>query len=109
MSMNQEGWTASDDIQKNKGIAAVAYILFFVPLLAAKESRFARFHANQGLLLLIACFAANLVLGLIPIIGWLIAPLANLVFFVFAVLGIIRAWNGESKELPLIGSIQLLK
>ncbi|MEI8042594.1 MAG: DUF4339 domain-containing protein [Verrucomicrobiota bacterium] len=38
------------DVDKNKIFAVLAYlgILFLVPLLAAKESRFARYHTNQG-------------------------------------------------------------
>lgn len=44
------------DIEQNKVMALLSYlgILVLVPLLAAKELRFARFHANQGLVLLIA-------------------------------------------------------
>lgn len=44
-----------DDIAKNKGMAVLSYIwiLFIIPLFAAKDSKFARFHANQGLVLFI--------------------------------------------------------
>lgn len=42
---------APEDIQKNKVISALSYlgILFFLPLMAAPESRFGKFHANQSL------------------------------------------------------------
>jgi len=97
------------DIEKNKGIAAVAYILFFVPLLAAKDSRFALYHANQGLLLLILAMAINVIGGIIPLIGWLlILPLGNLLVFVLFVLGLARALQGQAKPLPLIGGIQII-
>ena len=48
-----------NDIQSNKVMAVLAYlgILVLVPLFAARESRFARFHTNQGLILAIAQFA----------------------------------------------------
>lgn len=38
------------DIQNNKVMAILAYfgILVLIPIFAAKESKFARFHANQG-------------------------------------------------------------
>lgn len=51
----------SKDITDNKVMAVLAYIgiLFLIPLLAAPNSRFARFHANQGLVL----FLAEVVLG----------------------------------------------
>ena len=53
--MSQENFTADpQDVQANKVMAILAYfgLLVFVPLFAAKESRFARFHTNQGLILL---------------------------------------------------------
>lgn len=49
--MSQENFTADpQDVQANKVMAILAYfgLLVFVPLFAAKESRFARFHTNQG-------------------------------------------------------------
>ena len=45
-----------EDINQNKVMAVLAYIgiLVLVPLLAAPNSKYARYHANQGLLLFIA-------------------------------------------------------
>ena len=39
-----------NDVQSNKVMAILAYfgILFLIPLLAAKESAYARYHTNQG-------------------------------------------------------------
>ena len=99
----------TDDIEKNKGMAILAYIIFLVPLLAAKDSKFAMFHANQGLVLFLAAVAVNVVGGIIPFIGWfIILPLGNLLVIVLAVLGIINAAKGETKPLPLIGGFKLL-
>jgi len=97
------------DVEKNKGMAIVAYIIFFIPLLAAKDSPFAMYHANQGLTLFLAAVAVNIVFTIIPIIGWILLPFANLAIVVLAILGIINAANGTTKPLPLIGSITLLK
>jgi hypothetical protein len=36
------------DIEKNKTMAGLAYLLFFLPLVACPDSPFGRFHANQG-------------------------------------------------------------
>lgn len=43
------------DVADNKVMAVLAYIgfLFLIPLLAAPQSKFARFHTNQGLVLFI--------------------------------------------------------
>ncbi|QTH45727.1 DUF4870 domain-containing protein [Cohnella sp. LGH] len=97
------------DIQQNKGMAIVAYILFFVPLLAAKESPFAQYHARQGLNLFLLALIANVVLSIIPIIGWLLLPLVNLGILALVIIGILAAANGQVKPLPLIGKYEILK
>ncbi|MFB9278380.1 DUF4870 domain-containing protein [Cohnella cellulosilytica] len=97
------------DIQQNKGMAIVAYILFFVPLLAAKESPFAQYHARQGFNLFLLALATNVVLGILPFIGWLLLPLANLGILALVIIGILAAANGQVKPLPLIGKYEILK
>jgi len=89
------------DIEKNKIMAALAYILFFIPLIADSNSKFGRYHANQGLILLIA----GAILACIPILGWIVSP----VVWVFIIIGIVNAINGKAKELPLIGKFKILK
>lgn len=64
-----------EDIEKNKTMAGLAYLLFFLPLIACPESKYAKFHANQALLLLIAGIAGNVILGIIPVIGWMMMPI----------------------------------
>ena len=86
----------------------MAYILFFIPLLAAKDSPFARYHANQGLVLFLAAILSSVIL-IIPILGWIIAPILSIVITVLAVIGIINALNGKAKELPIIGKFKILK
>mgnify|MGYP003261741710 FL=1 len=111
----------AQDIQNNKAMAILAYFgpLVLIPLLAAKGSRFARYHTNQGLVLLIGWIAYSIVYGIlrsiILAISWRlyflvsIIGLVGLVFLVLAVIGIINAANGRAKELPVIGKIKLLK
>ncbi|MED4603010.1 hypothetical protein P9314_20520 [Paenibacillus validus] len=98
-----------EDVRANKAVAAIAYLLFFVPLLAANHSRFAMYHANQGLMLLLALIACNILLGLIPLLNLLLVPLAHLVCLVFCVIGMMNAINGDMKPLPLIGRIEIIK
>lgn len=97
------------DVQNNKGMAIIAYILFFVPLIAAPNSPFAKYHANQGLTLFLTCFALNIVLSFIPILGWILLPFANLACVVLAVVGIVSAAQGGAKPLPVIGKYTLIK
>lgn len=98
------------DIEDNQIMAVLAYIIFFIPLLVASKSRFAMYHANQGLLLFITAVIVNIVGTIIPIYGWLIIlPLGNLAILVLAIVGIIHSANGDEKPLPLIGNFKLIK
>jgi uncharacterized membrane protein len=106
------------DVEKNKIFAILAYfgIFFLVPLLAAKDSAFARYHTNQGVVLFlvgIGVSAAVFVVGWIPFIGWLLAcfmgPLTVVVWVVMAVVGMINAAQGKMKPLPVIGGTVILK
>ena len=89
-------------------------ILVLVPILAAKNSKYARFHANQGLVLFIAEVIYNIVsaiirailpLAVVNIILWVISVL----FLVLSIIGIVNAATGKAKELPVIGKIRIIK
>ena len=94
----------------NKLLAAISYIwiLFLVPIFIAKDDAFARFHANQGLVLFLVSLALGII-ALIPLIGTIISIIGGIVTFVFMILGIINALKGEMKPLPLIGGIEIIK
>ncbi len=98
------------DAEKNKGMAILAYFVFFIPMLTdAKNSKFAMFHANQSLVLLLLMIVVTVVGGIIPLLGWfIIIPFGSLAVFIFWVMGIINAAGGKMKELPLIGGIHIL-
>ena len=120
-NLNQQGAYESADIEQNKVMAVLAYLgpLVLVPILAAKDSKFAKFHANQGLVLFICSIVYTAALFFISFILYSISDylgfivyilrLVNVAFLVLAILGIINAINGQAKELPVIGKIQLLK
>ncbi len=110
------------DAADNKVMGILAYLGFLVliPLLAAKGSKFARFHANQGLVLAIAELVWIVVVAILGAIflavSWqlylifsAIAWLPYIAFGIFSILGIINAAKGEKKPLPLIGNITILK
>ena len=106
------------DIANNKGMSVLAYIgiLFLIPLLACPNSKFARFHTNQGLVLFLLGVAIGIVtaiIGLIPVIGWifggLISAAGSIFTLVLMIMGIVNAAQGQAKELPIIGKITLLK
>lgn len=103
-----------EDIAANKVMAVFAYIgiLFLIPLLAAKESPFARFHANQGIVLFLFEIAAGIVmaiLGWIPVLGTIIDIVIWLAILALCIIGIVNVANGKSKDLPVIGKFRLIK
>lgn len=114
-----------DGDARSLGVGAVsvlAYygILFFVPLVAYKDSKFARFHAGQGLNVLLFSIAYSIVasilsgifmaisFGLGAAIGGLLS-LGGIFFFVVMIMGIVNVCKGEMKPLPLIGNINIIK
>ena len=114
------------DISANKVYAILSYIgfLVLVPLIAVPKSKYARFHANQGLVLLIGEVAYSIVRrvllfvldiamrGPLHILNYVVrfaTGAVGIVFIVFAVIGIVNAAQGIAKELPLVGKIKILK
>ena len=115
------------DIQNNKAMAVLSYIGIFVliPVFAAKQSPYARYHANQGVLLFLAeviwivfCSILGAVLGLLNVFGplfWILSGVVNtilgilsLVFLAMAIYGIVNAATGKAKPLPVLGRFTLL-
>ncbi len=93
----------SSNSGKNTGMAVLAYFIFFLPLLTdAKDDPFVKFHVKQSLLLWIIAVAAAII-GVIPLIGWLIAIVVPLAVFVLWILGILNAINGNMNPVPVIG------
>lgn len=99
---------SEQDIADNKVIAAIAYIIFFLPLVAAQGSKFGRFHANQALVLFLLGLA-NFIIMSVPFLGWIISFFLSLFIFVLAIIGIVNALGGKAKPLPIIGGIKIIR
>lgn len=102
--------TKSSSVEKDQNVktmAALAYIIFFIPMITNKDSKFAMYHANQGLVLLLTVIVLNIVVGFFG--AFILWGLPGLVGIVFAVLGIMNALNGKAEPLPVIGGITLIK
>lgn len=106
--ITEDAYTA-EDIEKGKTMAGLSYLLFFLPLVVCPESKYARFHANQALLLLIAAIAGNIILSIIPIVGWMLMPIFGICILVLGVMGLINGFGGKAKQLPIIGKFTLIK
>lgn len=122
--MDEDIIFTTEDVSKNKAYGVMAYlgILVLVPLLGAKDSLYAKFHANQGLILLIfnillsaGCriltFAFKVAtFGLMNnAINITATAAASALSLVLVIIGIVNACSGEAKRLPIIGGFDLLK
>ncbi len=103
------------DAEKNKAMAIIGYIipiLFFIPLVTeAKNSPFAKYHANQQLNFLLFTVVGYIISSILMVIliGFLLYFVVMIASIAFMVLGIINAAKGEMKPLPLIGGFNIIK
>jgi len=87
------------------GIMAYLSILVVVPLVSEhKNDPFVKFHAKQGLVLLI-CEIIGWALFKLPVFGWILAPVLELAFLILIIIGIINVVNKHTRELPVIGHL----
>jgi uncharacterized membrane protein len=118
----QTGAYSAEEIEQSKVISALAYlgILFFLPLVVQPVTRYGKFHANQGLLLLLTSIAGGIVIGILSAIflaiSWrlvFISTILNSIFYIgvaaLGILGIVNALQGKAKPLPVIGKLTLIK
>jgi len=102
--------TGGEPSSDEKVMGAIAYlgILFLIPLLAKKDSKFAMFHAKQGLVLFIVeviLWIVNFVLVL-SIVGLFVAWILWIIWLIiviFALIGLIQALSGKYWKLPILG------
>lgn len=99
------------DIADNKWLAIFCYfgiMTMIFALIAKPDSKFIKYHANQGLDLMILG-VASIVVCIIPILGWIVAGVASIFSLVCSIIGIVNCCNGRAKELPLIGGIRIIR
>jgi uncharacterized membrane protein len=89
------------------GLAYITIIpaIIFLIVEPFNKNSYVRFHSWQSIFFGIAVFAVNIVLSVIPVIGWIIMPFIGLVFLVIWVYVLLKALNGQRFKLPLIGDL----
>jgi uncharacterized membrane protein len=83
------------DAQENKYTAALSYIwiLFLIPLLTKKDSKFCQHHAKQGLILFIISL-----ISWFPFFGWIV----GIAVIVVSIIAILKVLSGEYWKIPRI-------
>ncbi len=75
---------------------------FLIIFLAKKEDKYAMYYAKQSLVLFIVAVAA-FIIGMIPLLGWVIAPILTLIVFILWIIGLVYSVSGQMKPIPLVG------
>lgn len=98
-AINEEKRQEMPVAEDEKISAALSYvwILVLIPLLLKKNSKFAQFHAKQGLVLCVIELLGMFIFWF-PLFGQLLGLLTLLA----AIYGFIKAYNGEWYKMPLV-------
>ena len=114
MEHNQD--QISDTIQLNdvtktsidgKEVAIISYITI-IGLIAAfimnseKKAPFASYHIRQVLGLALTGISLG-VIGIIPILGWLVLIFGSFLLLIMWIMGLINAINGKEVPVPILG------
>ncbi len=89
--------------------ALLCYVLGWVTgiifLLLEKDNKFIRFHAVQSIIVFGAYTVIAIILGFIPIVGWIINLLLGIAAFILWIVLMVKAYNGQMYKLPVAGDI----
>lgn len=90
-------------LDQERLLALLSYltVLVVIPLLIGRDQPFVRFHAKQGLLLLVGIIISLIIASWIPVLGnvlFLLLMLIDIVALVQTILG--RTW-----KIPVIGDL----
>ncbi len=101
-----------DDIkfnEENKTMAIVSWIsivgliMFFVE----KKDLFVRYIGAQIIVVNIAAILLSLIVMVIPLLRWLLAPMLPLATLVIIIIGMVKTSKGERFDIPLISEYAL--
>jgi len=127
------------EIESGKGMAVLSYIgiLALIPYFAEKKNKYVRFHAVQGINIMLILVGwtiiASIISGVITsaltagCVSWwftgstgtcnpglaslisFILWLPSMVIGILCIIGIVNAASGKAKELPILGKIKIIK
>lgn len=115
--------TEQEDLKGKKFTAFLAYLFWFtvIPMIYSTESKFIKYHANQGFVLAIAESIFLIITAIVSRILWSVSRPTSLlvettmlmvfvgVFGVLSLIGIFNVIRGKEKPIPTFGHIKLLK
>lgn len=92
---------------EGKNIAMISYITIIGLIIAfvmnnEKKNEFAKFHIKQSLGLALTGLALGII-GMIPILGWLVYITGIFVLLYLWIVGLMNAINSKEKTVPFLG------
>lgn len=105
------------DIENNKGMAVLSYIIAPIPYFVEKKSKWVKYHSTQGMNLLLLAIITNIALSLIFTILlwplWFISSIFwaifNAAYAILCIIGIVNVLNGKAKEIPIVNKFKIIK
>jgi len=83
-------------------LGVITGIIFYV---LEKENKFIRFHAMQSILFCGVWIVMDVALAIVPVIGWMMAGVVNVIGMVLWLVVIFKAFSGEQFKIPVIGDL----
>lgn len=81
------------------------FVTGIIFLVLEKNSRFVKFHAMQSIIVFGALFVVNMVLGMIPFIGWIGNLVLTPLSFIAWIITMLLALRGSWFKVPYFGDI----
>ncbi len=124
------------DIDSGKGMAILSYIIPPIPYFVEKNNKYVRYHAVQGMNLLLVAIAYGILRWLLSTIyvsahcggglagkwcreligGWYLPWYLNIPVIIIGIgitilciIGIMNSCNGKAKELPIVNKVKIFK
>ena len=105
--------------EDGKAMGILSYIIPLIPYFVEKNNKFVKYHATQGMNLLIisliyavAYSILSFIFLFIPVVGWIVVALIGLLGFgilALCIMGIIDVCNGKARELPIVNKCKFIK
>jgi uncharacterized membrane protein len=86
------------------GLGPIIAIIFLL-IEPYNKSKSVRFNAFQALFLAVTWIGVWILLIIIPVIGWVLLPIAALGFFILLIVLFIKTLQGSMFKLPFLGEI----
>lgn len=127
MTKKETYHVSNTDIKEGRLMGVLCYIIAVIPYLIEKDNKFVKFHAREGMKLLLVTVIYYIIDSYLktfikiktcsnsiciystPIIYDYIVGLIKIIFLAYSLYGIINVILGKCNKLPLIGKIKLFK